>query len=70
MFRLVGYHVPPSAASTPDRRAATTARLQLGQSETVSSQQISFNHELYSVILDTAGMQKQNRCDLHFVIKL
>ena len=70
MFRLVGFHLPLGALSSPERRAAACTILRVdnnySEARRVSSLvlcpgqfQLGFNPAIYSVSLDGAGMKKQ-----------
>ena len=58
IFKLVGYHIPPTAVSTPDKREITCSKLNIPNMY-VQRNQAGFNPTLYSTVMDDAGIKKQ-----------
>jgi len=61
MFKIVGYHIPPAAVSTPDRRKITGKKLNFSE----ESYKMGFNSTLYSTVVDDAGIRKQRLYPKH-----
>jgi len=55
IFKLVGYHIPPAAISSVDKRSIACSKLNLPDDYS----RIGFNPMLYSTVLDDAGIKKQ-----------
>jgi len=61
IFKIVGYHIPPAAVSTPDRRKITCQKLNFFE----ESYKMGFNSTLYSTVMDDAGIKKQKLYPKH-----
>jgi len=65
MFKIVGYHIPPAAVATPDKRRITCSKLNFPDESLKLYYQIGFNQALYSTVMDDAGIKKQNLYPKH-----